>query len=256
MEKEQIIAIYRKMVSDGFCTVDLKSDWECRPYPIAKYTLTCNDGTRQDVWLVSGKWEGKYASLFWRHMNGKYIEDFACDDGEEWKDMLADDVLERVEEVFQGIVEGGQSLLEERIETEGIEYIHSLVVTDKPINRIKKLPYTCALSFYGQVIAGVEELNDYCVNQKADSSPYILKRCHDITREGEETGEEETVRCTNYLVCDTAETARAWMKEFVGMGDFSVYSDYIPDPWRCPPMICYAEGERYMLLVYREGRED
>jgi len=252
MEKKKIITIYRKMVSD----VDLKSDWECRPYPIAKYTLTCNDGTRQDVWLVSGIWEGKYASLFWRHMNGKYIEDFVCDDGEEWKDMLADDVLERVEEVFQGIVEGGQSLLEERIEIEGIEDIHSLVVTDKPINGIKKLPYTCALSFYGQVIAGVEELNDYCVNQKADSSPYILKRCHDITREGEETGEEETVRCTNYLVCDTAETARAWMKEFVGMGDFSVYSKNIQDSNKYPPMIYYAEGERYMLLVYRGGTED
>jgi hypothetical protein len=256
MEKEQIIAIYRNMVGDGFCIVDQESNWECRPYSTAKCTLTCDDGTRQDVWLVLGKWNGKYASMFWRYLNGKYVEDFVCYEGQEWKDMLTDDVLERVEEVFQGIVEGGQSLLKERIETEGIEDIHSLVVTDKPINGIKKLPYTCALSFYGQVFAGVEELNDYCVNQKADSSPYILKRCHDIIRKNEETGENETIKCTNYLVCNNAKVAKAWLKEFVGMGDFSVYSNYIPDPWQCPPMICYAEGERYMLLVYREGSED
>jgi len=255
MEIDKIIALWRKMVSDGFCTVDLKSDWECRPYPIAKCTLTCNDGTRQDIWLVSGVWDTKFSSMIWRYMNDKFIEDFVCYDGKEWKDMVSDDVIERVVDIFQGFVEGGKKVLEERIEKEGIENIHSFVVTDKRYDIIKKLPYTCALSFYGHVIAGVEELDNYCRLQKADSSPYILKRCHDITREVEETGDKEIVRCTNYLICDTQQTARGWMKEFVGMGNFSVYSDYIPDSWQLPPMICYAEGKRYMLLVYREGRE-
>ena len=101
----------------------------------------------------------------------------------------------------------------------------------------------------------MEELENYCRMLKAKSSPYIIKKYYDITREDKENREEETVRCTNYLVCDTMKTARAWMKEFVGMGDFSVYSDYIPDSWQLPPMICYAEGDRYMLLVYREGRD-
>ena len=102
----------------------------------------------------------------------------------------------------------------------------------------------------------MEELNDYCVNQKADSSPYILKRSHDIIRKNKETGESEMIKCTNYLVCSNVEMARVWLKEFIGMGKFSVYSKYIPNYRQCPPMICYAEGERYMLLVYREGRQD
>ena len=231
MEREKIIALYRKMVSDGFCTMYLKSDWECRPYPIAKCTLTCNDGTHQDIWLVSGTCQGKDSSMIWRYMNGKYVEDFVCYDGEEWKDMVSDDVIERVVDIFQGIVEGGKKVLEERIEKDGVENIHSFIVTDKPINDTVKLPYTCTLSFYGQVIAGVEELDKYCRLQKAESSPYIIRRCHDITHEDVETGDKETVRCTNYLICDTWHTARKWMKEFVGIGNFSAYSDYIPDPW-------------------------
>ena len=40
------------------------------------------------------------------------------------------------------------------------------------------------------------------------SSPYILKMYHDIICEDEETEENEMVRCTNYQVCDTVETAR------------------------------------------------
>lgn len=154
----------------------------------------------------------------------------------------------------KGLLREGKRPWKRELKKVGIENIHSLVVTDKRYDDIKKIPYTCALSFYGQVIAGVEELDNYCRTQKEDSSPYILKRCHDITREDEETGEEKTVRYTNYLVRDTWHTARRWMKEFVGMDDFSVFSDYIPS-WQLPPMICYAEGNRYMLLVYREGRE-
>ena len=255
MDKESIITVYKKLLNDGFMTLDLKSNWECKPYPISRCTLTCDDGKEQEIWLVWAYWKGKPAYLIWVYLNDKYVENFVCYDVNELKDFVSDDVIERVVAIFQRIVEGGQQALEERIERQGIENIHSLVVTDKRYDGIKKLPYTCALSFYGHVFGGVEELDNYCRLQKDDSSPYILKRCHDITRKDEEIGEEDTIRCTNYLVCDTWHTARMWMKEFIGMGDFSVFSDYIPDPWLLPPMICYAEGERYMLLVYREGRE-
>lgn len=81
--------------------------------------------------------------------------------------------------------------------------------------------------------------------------PYILKRFHDITLEDDDTGECETVKCTNYLICKDAETAKVWMKMFVGMEYFNC--EGVPKSWGCPPIICHVEGKRYMLLDYKEG---
>ena len=138
--------------------------------------------------------------------------------------------------------------LEKRINEEGIENIHSLVLTEKFIKRTMKLPYSCAISFYGLVVAGVKEIEEYCQNQKESSSPYILKRFHDVTLGDDGSGEVKVVRCTNYLICKDAKSAETWVKEFVVLGSFSVFSEDIPNSYNRPTMLLYADGMRYMLL--------
>jgi len=257
VEKERIRVIYKKMVDDGFTTLDLKSDYECRPYPITcRYKLSCCDGTHQEIQLVNGEWEGKHAVLLWSIMDGKYVEDFIgylWKNQNWWENLLSDDVMKRAQAIIEDIVKGGREGLEKRINAEGIENMHSLVLTENYIKEIIRLPYSCAISFHGEVIAGVEEIEEYCKNQKESSSPYILKKFHYIALEKNETKESESVRCTNYLICKDAETAKTWIKEFVGMVNFSIYSKCIPNSWHRPPVICYTEGKRYMLLDYRKG---
>lgn len=251
--------VYRKMVKDGFTTIDLKSSCECIPYPITfGHELSCDDGTRQKVQLVLDEWKGKKAVLLWSFMGGKYVEDLVAYLSENqtwWENLMSDAVMERAHSIMEDIVIGGRESIEKRINTEGIENIHSLVLTENYIKETMRLPYSCAISFYGEVIAGVEEIEKYCLNQKETSSPYILKRIRDISLERGEEEERETVKCVSYLICKDVKTAGAWIKEFVGIEKASIYNDDIPDSWHRPPMVCYAEGERYMLLDYREGYE-
>lgn len=255
VEEKRIKTFYNKMVNDALTNLDLEEDWECRPYPITTcYRLSCDDGTQQKVQLVAGDWEGKLAVLLWSFMGGKYVEFFIGYPGEGWGDLWSDDVVERAHAIIEGIVTGGQEALEKMINVEGIENIHSLVLTEKCMKKPIRLPYSCAISFYGEVIAGVEEIKEYCKNQTESSYPYILKRCHDITIEEGETGESETVRCTNYLICKDAETAKAWMKKFVWMDNLEC--ECILNSCNCPPMICYVEGKRYMLLSYKGGNQE
>jgi hypothetical protein len=257
IKKETIKNFCSKILSDGFTSLDLKSDWECRPYPITcRYKLSCDDGTQQEIELVYGEWDGKQAVLLWSFIEDKYVEDlirYFGDDETWWDSLLSDDVEKRAYAVIENIIRGGQKNLQKRINTEGINNVHSLVLTENHLQEAIKLPYSCAISFYGEVIAGVEEIEKYCKNQKESSSPYILKRFYDISHVNDETRKNETIRCTNYLICKDSKIAKSWIKEFVGMGCFSVYSDYIPEARNRPPMICYAEGERYMLLDYKEG---
>ena len=114
---------------------------------------------------------------------------------------MSDGVIERPLAIMEDIVAGGREYVKERINAEGVEDIHSLVLTEKRMEKAVRLPYSCAISFYGEVIAGVKELEEYCRNQKESSSPYILKRFHNRIHEEYEIGESELVRCTNYLVC-------------------------------------------------------
>lgn len=255
IKKDWIKEIYRGMLIDGFTTLDLKADCECKPFPItSSVKLSCDDGTHQEIQLASGEWDGKDAVLLWNFMGGKYVEYFiGYPQGNQdwWKSLWSDDVVERVCSIIESIVKGGQEGLEKKIKAEGIEHIHSLVLTEKRMEKNIRLPYSCAISFYGEVIAGVEEIKEYCKNQTESSSPYILKRSHDITLEDDDIGECETVRCTGYLICKDAETAKVWMKEFAGMR-FS-NCECVSKSWGCPPMICYVEGKRYMLLDYIGG---
>lgn len=100
MKKEQIIALYREMVVDGFMTLDLKSNWESMPYPISKCTLTCDDGKEQEIWLVWAYWKGKPAYLIWVYLDDKYVENLVCYAVKESKDFFSDDVIERVVEIY------------------------------------------------------------------------------------------------------------------------------------------------------------
>ena len=107
MDRQSIIALYKEMLNDGFMTLDLKSNWECKPCPISRGTLTCDDGKEQEIWLVWAYWKGKPAYLIWVYLNDKYVENFVCYDVKELKDFVCDDVVERVVAIFQRIVEGG-----------------------------------------------------------------------------------------------------------------------------------------------------
>lgn len=256
IKKEAIKNFCRNVLDDAFTNLDLNSVWECRPYPITcRYKLSCDDGTQQEIELVYGEWDGKLAVFLRSFIEDKYVEDlirYFGDDETRCNTLLFDDMEKRVYAIIENLIRGGQKTLQKRINAEGINNVHSLVLTENHLQEAIKLPYSCAISFYGEVIAGVEEIEKYCKNQKESSSPYILKRSYDISHGNDETRKNETIRCTNYLICKDSKIAKSWIKEFVGMGCFSVYSDYIPEARNRPPMICYAEGERYMLLDYKD----
>lgn len=255
--KEHIEDFYERMVIDGFTTLDIQTEHENMPYPVTcRYELSYDDETYIGVQLVIDKWEGRPAVLLWSFLNGKYVEDFIVNFVEfnRWMtDLLSDDAVKRAHSVLEAIIVGGKDALENRVDVGGIEDIHSFVLTENYIKETMKLPYSCLMSLYGEVFDGVKEIEEHCKTQKESSSPFVLKRVFDITIQNDETYEDEIVRCVNYLICKDAKTAENWMKRFVSMRQFSIFSNSIPDLWHRPPIIYYAEGKRYVLLDYKES---
>ena len=255
--KERIGDFYHRMVSDGFITLDIKTEHENMPYPVTcRYELSSDDEAYIGVQLVIDTWEGRPAVLLWSFLNGMYVEDFIANYVEfnRWMiDLLSEEAVKRAHSVLETIIVGGKEVLETRVDTEGVEDIHSIVLTENYIKETMKLPHSCVMSFYGEVFDGVKEIEEHCKTQKDTSSPFVLKRVFDAIKHDDETYENEIVRCVNYFICKDAKTAESWLKRFVSMRQFSIFSNSIPDLWHRPPIICYAEGERYMLLDCKEG---
>lgn len=83
-------------------------------------------------------------------------------------------------EVLSEIVDGGKDYMTTQIAENGITWEMALAITEKRMEDIIKFPCSCALSVNGQVFHGIEGIEKYCQEQRDGSSPYILKRCHEL----------------------------------------------------------------------------
>ena len=246
--EEYLIEEYRDLLMGAFATIECcEDDWT---YPRYLYwaDLVCEDGTEVKLDLISEDQE----YYFWVKYSGEFFEEHLCPIPNHiyswFKDMNA--VEAHAVEIMQRIVKGGKEYLEYRISIEGISPVRSLIITDKRMDSIIKLPVSCAIVAFGQVFHGVKELEEYCTTQGENSSPYVLKRSL-LYSDKNDYGQMDTRFCRNYLICSNKASAVMWMRDFIALGRVSAMSpETIRTPKGFPPLACYADGCRYMILSY------
>ena len=259
MNDEKLKQLYDRLVVDAFMTMDLNPYWLMTvPAWLNQCALTCNDGTTVGLYMmedVATLTEGRDVYL-WVRQYDKFLEfPLYCNFSktESWFDMMKE-AEERAMEVLHEIVEGGKDYMTTQIAENGITWKTALAITEKRMEDIIKLPCSCALSVNGQVFHGVKGMEKYCQEQRDGSSPYILKRCHELPCMEQEDDYLGQRFARNYLLCKNKTEAKCFMQTFIGIGDVSALEpDKIPTPEQFPPLICYVDRSRYMLLSYREG---
>lgn len=251
-EKTPFDSWYEHFLDDAYMAIDLLRFWACvEPTILCRSTFTCTDGTKVWAYLVCD--DGQY--FIWIGFGDSYFEFYLCPipeslDSIEWSFSMNDqDVKNRTLSILEEVKEGGVSYLQEKMKNEGILTKRSLAITDKRIDSFIKLPISCAISVYGQVLHGVKGLEEYCRMQVEDSSPYILKKIH-IHKQADYDS-DKTLFCRNYLICKTKSEAEAWMPTFIGIGDVSALEpDEIDVPDNFPPLLSYVDACRHMVLTY------
>lgn len=259
MNDDELKQLYRHLVDHAFMTIDLNPYWHMTvPVWLYHCNLTCNDGTNVEVCMMldtAASNEERDVYLWVRH-GDKYLEfPLYCDfnNAEGWFAMMRD-AEEIALEVLHEIVDGGKEYLTVKIEVSGITWKTALVITEKRMEDVIKLPCSCALSVNGQVFHGREGIEKYCQEQRDGSSPYILKRCHKLPCMGQEDADLGRRFARNYLLCKDKNEAESFMKSFIGIKNVSALElDNIPTPADFPPLACYVDRSRYMVLSYREG---
>lgn len=243
--------IYTRLLTDAFMTLDLGESDMTSPARLCGAKLVCRDGSEVELDLMID--EGEYC--FWVKYSGRYFELPLCsrpdagDDREWFKSMRAEEA--NAVDIMQRITEGGKEYLEQLINEEGILPIRCLIITEKRMDSIMKLPVSCALAAYGQVFHGIRELEEYCAMQEDSSAPYVLKRSH-IYSEKNDYDQTDTLYCRNYLICSNKTSAETWMRDFIGMGRVSALKPKeIWLPTSCPPLVCYVDGCRHFVLLYQ-----
>ncbi len=258
MNDEDLKQLYKHLVDDAFMTIDLNPYWRMTvPAWLYQCDITSNDGTKLEICMMEDTAtlkEGRDIFLWVKHKD-KFLEyPLHCDftKAEGWFDMVKD-AEERALEVLHEIVDGGKELTAQ-IEVNGITRKTALAITEKRMEDVIKLPCSCAISVNGQVFHGVEGIERYCQEQRDGSSPYILKRCHKLPNMEQEDDYLGQRFARNYLLCKDKSEAECFMKTFIGIREVSALKpDEIPTPEGFPPLICYVDRSRYMLLSYREG---
>lgn len=261
MNDEELKSIYEYLVNGAFMNIDMNPYWHMtQPACLYHSDLTCNDGTRVEVCLMEDSSisdEGRDIYLCFK-LDKKFLEfplhcDFKKNDS--WFAMMKD-AEERALDILHEIVDGGKEYLTSQMEINGITWKTALVITEKRMDSVLKLPCSCALSVNGQVFHGVEGIEKYCQEQRDCSSPYILKRCHELPCMEEEDDYLGQRLARNYLLCKDKSVAEGFMKTFICIREVSALDiDNIPSPECFPPLICYVDRSRYMLLSYREGTD-
>ncbi len=261
MNDEGLRQLYRRLVDDAFMTIDLTPCWRMTvPAWLYHCDLTCNDGTKVEVCMMEDTAtsnEGRDIYLWVKHED-KYLEfPLYCDfnNTDSWFAMMKD-AEERALEVLHEIVDGGKEYLTAEIDVNGITWKTSLAITEKRMENVIKLPCSCALSVNGQVFHGIDGIEKYCQEQRDSSSPYILKRCHKLPYMEQEEACLGQRFARNYLLCKDKSVAECFMKTFIGIKNVSALEpDDIPTPAGFPPLICYVDRSRYIVLSYREGED-
>lgn len=259
MNNKSLKQLYKHLVEEAFMTKDLNPYWRMTvPAWLCHCAITCNDGISLEICMIEDtatSKEGRDIYLWIKH-GGKFLEyplycDFNKADG--WFAIMKD-AEERALEVLHEIVEGGKEYLTAQIEINGITWKTALTITEKRMEAVIKLPSSCALSVNGQVFHELEGIEKYCHEQRDGSSPYILKRCHVLSSMKQKDDYLGLRFARNYLLCKDKGEAECFMKTFIGIRDVSALKpDEIPTPAGLPPLICYVDRSRYMLLSYREG---
>lgn len=262
LSDETLTGIYDVLVNNAFTTLDLVPYWDLEtPAILASRPLTCDDGTTVTIYLAvddtllhANKCD-YYLLVKYRN---RYLEyPLHCNHGEpdNWFQMMESErVLADVLEVLHNIINGGKDYMEKHIEMDGILWGRSFALTEKRMDNVEKLSATCAFSVNGQVFHGINELETYCRIQKEDSSPYVLKRCHELPLMNQDDDIYGSRFCRNYLICKSKDEAERFMLSFIGIGNVSALkTEDIPQPEDFPPLICYVDRSRYMVLSYREG---
>ena len=242
---------YKRLLEDAYMTIDLAEGDLTSPFRLYGTELVCNDGSKVELDLMRD--EETYC--FWVKYSGQYFELPLCPspgtyDSIEWF-MAMRDEEETAIDIMQQIIDGGKEYLEEMIKTEGVLPIRNLIITEKRMDNILKLPVSCALVVYGHVFHGVKELEEYCAMQEDNSAPYVIKRCH-IHSEDDYYDEVETLFCRNYLICSNKASAEMWTRGFIKIGRISALKpEKIWIPLSFPPLVCYVDGCRHIVLVYQ-----
>lgn len=259
MNDEELKQLYRHLVDHAFMTMDLNPYWRMTvPAWLYHCDLTCNDGTKVHVCMmedVATSTEERDIYLWVKH-DDKFLEfPLYCSfsKAKSWFAMMKE-TEERALEVLSEIVDGGKDYMTTQIAENGITWEMTLAITEKRMEDIIKLPCSCALSVNGQVFHGIEGIEKYCQEQRDGSSPYILKRCHELPCMEQEDDYLGQRFARNYLLCKDKSEAECFMKTFIGIRDVSALEpDNIPTPAGFPPLICYVDRSRYFVLSYREG---
>ena len=268
MSEKEISNIYLNMVQDAYAAIDTMDCWAyTKPFTLARTSLRCADGTKADICLVEeyddapnstntclrAEYKGWYVSCPLLYDDNEFLD--------EWKTiMLSDTNKTKALAAISEIIKGGKDYLE-NIVGKGTRCIDTMVITEeKRFAKTIMLPYSCALSVYGEVFHGVREIKDYCKDQQDDSSPYILKRCLRLLWDEAErdngtdnTGNmREMPLCRSYLICKSKDEAMRWMRTFIGICQLAaLHPDDIPQPNGFPPLVCHVDGTRHMILAYR-----
>lgn len=261
MNDEDLKQLYKYLVDQAFMTIDLNPYWRMTvPAWLYHCNITCNDGTSLEICMmedVATSNEGRDIYLWVKH-GDKFLEyPLYCDFNktDSWFAMMKDSE-ERALEVLREILDGGKEYLTVQIEVNGITWKTALAITEKRMEDVIKLPCSCALSVNGQVFHGVEGIEKYCHEQRDASSPYIIKRCHKLPSMEQEDDYLGQRFARNYLLCKNKGEAECFMKTFIGIRDVSALKpNDIPTPAGFPPLVCYVDRSRYMLLSYREGED-
>lgn len=263
MTDERLKFIYEQLQDDAFTTMDLYPYWHfTTPAILATHHITCTDNTSVSLHLVKDHDPTFDVNNIYMQItyNGWYIEHLLYNHfvnaGKWFKMMNSPEVMTIVMNALHEVINGGREFLERRIKEDGILCKASLAITANRFPDIKKLPHTCALAVNGQVFHGIKEIEEYCRIQKETSSPYILKRCHELPIVDNEDEAYEARLSRNYLICKSKSEAERCMKYFIGIRNISALSpEAIPTPFNFPPLVCYVDRSRHLILSYREGKE-
>lgn len=266
MNDEKLQLIYEYLVDQAFMTIDLKPYWCCTvPFILCRIELTCDDGVMAMVYLVDdwGMLDEGHDIYLWVKFEEEdmFIEFPLCRDYDKvnnWWALMQDEKVEtRALEILGEIVSGGKEYMTSHLEEDGMTWEFALAITDERMDNIVKLPSSCAVSVHGQVFHGIKDIEKYCHEQRNDSSPYILKRCFELPYMEQDDMDWDQRFARNYLLCRNKDEAECFMKTFIGIKDVSALKpDKIPTPADFPPLICYVDPSRYMLLSYREGFDE
>lgn len=260
MNDDELKQLYRHLVDHAFMTIDLNPYWRMTvPTCLYHCNLICNDGTRVEVCMMedaSVSNEGRDVYL-WVKYDDKFLEfPLYCDfNMTSWFAMMKD-AEERALEILHEIVDGGKVFMTTQIAEKGITWKTTLVITEKRMENVIKLPCSCALSVNGQVFHGIEGLERCCQEQRDGFSPYILKRCHKLPCMEQEDDYLGQRFARNYLLCKDKSEAECFMQTFIGIRDVSALNpDEIPTPAGFPPLVCYVDRSRFMVLSYRDEED-